>query len=314
VLDFYETVRSGPGIHKLEIGDFLFAEYTCGLGVEKVGHWAHTDYLVHVVTGRKTWHTPDGSWVANPGETWFFKKGAAIVEQHFEVDFCLLLFFIPDALVRSTVREMAGSLPASVSGTAPLKSAARVENDVALSAFFQSMHTYFSGREKPSEPLLRLKLKELIVSVLTSGKNPGLAAYFRTIGGGDAPCVSEIMEANFRFHLALDEYARLCHRSRSSFKRDFQDHYGEAPGRWLLRKRLDYSAALLRGSKRNVTEVALESGFEDVSHFSRVFKDRFGASPVAYRRAAGQPADPASQKIDLRSKARPSVFRYRAAL
>ena len=37
------------------------------------------------------------------------------------------------------------------------------------------------------------------------------------------------------------------------------------------------------GAKMNVTEVAFESGFEDVSHFSRVFKERFNVPPLAYR-------------------------------
>ncbi len=286
MLELYEAVRSNPGINKLEIGDFLFAEYTCPVGEEKLAHWAPADYLVHVISGKKIWYTLDGVWAANPGETLFFKKGASIIEQFFEVDFCLLMFFIPDSLVKTTVREIAGSLGAVPAGAAPIKSAVRVENDVALSAFFQSMRAYFSGREKPSEPLLRLKLKELIVSVLTSGRNPALAAYFRRMGESDAPPVVEIMEENFRFNLSLEEYARLCHRSLSSFKRDFQTHFQEAPGKWLLRKRLDYAAALLRNSKMNVTEIAFESGFEDVSHFSRAFKDRFDVSPIAYRKIA----------------------------
>jgi AraC-like DNA-binding protein len=275
-----------PGMNKLEIGDFLFAEYACGIGDEKLGIWAPSDYLVNVVTGKKTWYTPDGKWEATPGETLFFKKGAAIVNQHFEVDFCLLMFFIPDKLIRGTVREMAGSLGATPSKAAPIKSAARVENDLALSAFFQSMRTYFSGKEKPSEPLLRLKLKELIVSILTSGKNPALAAYLRTVGENDAPSVAEIMEENFRFNMSLEEYAALCHRSLSSFKREFQSHFTEPPGKWLLQKRLEYSAALLRNSKMNVTEIAFESGFEDVSHFSRVFKERFHVPPMAFRQQA----------------------------
>jgi AraC-like DNA-binding protein len=283
VLNLFEAVRNNPSYNKLEIGDFLFAEYTCGVTAKKLAKWTDTDYLVHVVTGAKTWHTLDGVWKANPGETLFFKKGAAIIEQHFEEDVCLLMFFIPDGFMRSTVREMAGGLSHKTSTDTPIKSALWVENDMALSAFFQSMRTYFSGREKLSEPLVRLKLKELIVSVLTSGRNAGLAAYFRAIGESDAPSVPEIMKANFRFNLSLEEYAKLCHRSLSSFKRDFQVHFQEAPGKWLLGKRLEHAAALLRNSKLNVTEIAFESGFEDVSHFSRVFKERFGVPPVAYR-------------------------------
>ncbi len=283
MLNLYEAVRTNPSYNKLAIGDFLFAEYTCGVKDDKLPFWTDTDYLMHVVTGAKTWHALDGVWRANPGETLFLKKGAAIVEQHFEREVCLLMFFIPDALVRSTVREMAGSLEVDSARVEPIKSATRVRDDTALVAFFQSMRLYFSGREKPSEPLLRLKSKELIVGILTSGNNPALAAYFRELGQRDAPSVAEIMEANFRYNLSLDEYAKLCHRSLSSFKREFEREFQEPPGRWLLRKRLDYSAALLRGSKMNVTEIAFESGFEDVSHFSRVFKERFETSPLAFR-------------------------------
>ncbi|MFO1478352.1 MAG: AraC family transcriptional regulator [Verrucomicrobiota bacterium] len=289
MLDLYEAVRSNPGVRRLEIGEFLFAEYTCGIGAERVDVWAHTDYLVNVATGRKTWHTSDGTWAAKQGDTLFFRKGAAIVDQHFDVEFCLLTFFIPDPLVRGAVREIAGSLDEIPPRIAPIQSAAWVENDVMLSAFFQSIRTYLSGGEKPSEALLRLKLKELIFSVLTGGRNPGLAAYFRRMADTGAPPVREIMESNFRFNLSLDEYARLSHRSLSSFKREFQACFGEPPGRWLLRRRLDHSAALLRGSKMSVTEIAFESGFEDVSHFSRVFKDRFGMPPVLYRQNAAVP-------------------------
>lgn len=284
MLNLYDAIRTNPGYTKFEIGDLLFARYSCGIGDERVGLWAQSDYLVHVITGKKTWHTHEKAWEATPGETLFFKKGAAIINQHFEVDFCLLTFFIPDPFIRETVRELAPSLgPSPAPGVALAESAARVENDLALSAFLQSMQLYFSGTEKPSEPLLRLKLKELIVSILTSGKNPALAAYFRKIGEGHPVSVEEIMEANFRFNLSLEEYARLCHRSLSSFKRDFQSAFQESPGKWLLRKRLDYSATLLRSSRMNVTEIAFESGFEDVSHFSRVFKERFHIPPVSYR-------------------------------
>jgi AraC family transcriptional regulator, exoenzyme S synthesis regulatory protein ExsA len=285
MLNLFEAVRANPSYNKLEIGDFLFAEYTCGITAKKLANWTDTDYLIHVVTGKKTWHTADGVCRANPGETLFVKKGATIVEQHFEADVCLLMFFIPDALMRSIVREMSGGLSPRTAA-APIESVLRVENDTSLSAFFQSMRTYFSGREKPSEPLVRLKLKELIVSVLTSGRNAGLAAYFRRLSDSDAPPVAEIMEQNFRFNLSLEEYAKLCHRSLSSFKREFQAGFQEPPGKWLLAKRLDYAAALLRNSKMNVTEIAFESGFEDVSHFSRVFKERFQVPPVAYRQEA----------------------------
>jgi len=283
MLNLYEAIRTNPNYNKLEIGDFLFAEYTCGAATKKLPNWTETDYLVHVVTGKKTWHGLDRVWKASPGDTLFFKKGATIVEQHFEEDVCLLLVFIPDGLTRSTVREVTDGLSLKAASDAVIKSAMPVENDVTLAAFFQSMRTYLCGKEKPSEPLVRHKLKELIISILTSGRNSELAAYFRKLGGSDSPSMAEIMVQNFRFNLSLEEYAKLCHRSLSSFKREFQTHFQESPGKWLSQKRLDYSASLLGSSEMNITEVAFESGFEDVSHFSRVFKERFGVPPIAFR-------------------------------
>src|SRR5215831_12642568 len=142
MLNLYESVRTNPSYSKLEIGDFLFAEYTCGVTAKKLPSFTETDYLVHVVTGKKSWHTSDGVWRANPGDTLFFKKGATIVEQHFQEDVCLLLLFIPDALLRSTVREVSDALKLKAADSAPIKTALRLENDVALTALFQSMRTY----------------------------------------------------------------------------------------------------------------------------------------------------------------------------
>lgn len=289
MLNIEEGIRSSPSFNKLEIGDLLFAEFTCPTATPKQASWTPTDYLVHVTSGRKTWHTADGVWAAKYGDTLFFRKGASIAEQFFDADFCLLMFFVPDNLIKNTVRELAATLGAPTTRTEPMKPIVRVENDVALSAFFQSMRAYFSGHEKPSEPLLRLKLKELIVSILTSGRNPVLAAYFRSFINRDAPSVPEIMEANYRFNLSLDEYAQLCHRSLSSFKRDFRNHFQATPARWLLQKRLNHAAALFRSTQLNVTEIVFESGFKDVSHFSRVFKKRFGVTPKAFRQASPTP-------------------------
>ena len=287
MLNMYEDIRSNQHFNKFEIGELLFAEYTCPIEENSVGIWAHTDYLVHVVSGKKTWHTTNGTWIAEAGQTLFFKKGAAIVEQYFEEDFCLLLFFISDNFVRESIKEVGADLKSNSMQVALQESAIRVNNDIALSVFFQSMLTYFSGAEKPSEILLRLKLKELILSILVSQSNPTLSSYFQSLVHCEELSVAEIMEANFRYNLSLENFAEMCHRSLSSFKRDFRKYFNESPGRWLLKKRLDYSAVLLRTKDINISQVAFESGFEDLSHFSKAFKDKFGVSPTTFSK---QPA------------------------
>jgi len=285
MVNMYEAVRANPSYSKLEIGDLLFAEYTCSVTAAMLPNWTETDYFVHVVSGTKTWHTTEGVWRACPGDTLFFKKGATMVEQHFEEEVCLLMLFIPDALMRSTVREASETLRLPSAGDAPIQAALRVETDLTLAAFLQSMRTYLAGAEKPPEPMVRLKFKELVVSILTSGTNSALAEHFRRIGASDSPSIAEIMEANLLYNLSLEEYARLCHRSLSSFKREFQALFQDSPGKWLLQRRLAHAAMKLRTSKGSVTDVALDCGFENVSHFNRAFKERFGIPPTAYRKS-----------------------------
>jgi AraC-like DNA-binding protein len=284
--NFYDDIRANPRFNRLEIGELLFAEYTCPLESKMFGIWTEQDYLVHVISGKKTWHTPDGSWTVETGQTLFFKKGGAVIEQHFETDFCVLIFFVPDGIIREVVSELQPEMQYDSSTEEPGKCAIPIRHDIELDVFFDSMKRYFSKSEKPSEPLLRLKLKELIVSILLSKTNSGLSCYFQDLARSDGPSLHQIMEANFRYRLSLKQFARLCHRSLSTFKRDFQKKFHESPGRWILKKRLEYAAALLRSADQmNVTEIVFESGFEDVSHFSKAFKNRFGKSPSTYRSA-----------------------------
>ncbi len=284
MLNLYENIRTEKHYNKFQIGEMLFAEYTCPIEEESVSIWTHTDYIVHVISGKKIWHTTDGSWNAEAGQTLFFKKGAAIIDQFFDAEFCLFLFFIPDNFIREILKEIGDEIISTPLLVSTQDSAIRVNNDVALSAFFQSMQIYFSAAKKPSPSLLKLKLKELILSILLSKSNPALTSYFLSLGKMTVPIISEIMEANFRYNLSLENFAELCHRSLSSFKRDFEKLYRETPGRWLLKKRLEYAAVLLRNETMNISQIIFECGFEDLSHFSKVFKEKYGISPTDFRK------------------------------
>jgi len=284
MINTYEMIRADLHFNKFAVGELLFVEYKCPIEQEVAGVWTPVDFFVHVLSGKKTWRTTDGTWTAKKGQTLFFKKGAAVLHQDFKEDFCVLVFFVSDHFVRDVVREVSGQLSGPRDGEALRQAAIIVNGDVTLSAYFQSMLAYFTGTAKPADTLLTLKLKELIVSILLGGNNPELAGYFQSLLKSDTPPLSQIMEANFCYNLGLEDFAKLSHRSLSTFKRDFQKYYKQPPGKWLLQKRLDYSAVLLKNPAVNVSQAALDSGFEDLSHFSRAFKDKFGVSPASFRK------------------------------
>jgi AraC family transcriptional regulator, exoenzyme S synthesis regulatory protein ExsA len=288
MLNALESIRSNPIAKRFEIGELLFAQFSCP-AVEPVGIWTQTDYLIHLLSGTMAWKDFTGAWSAEAGQTVYFKKGVKIVPEHSGDDICLQLFFIPDAFVRETVMELAADLPPvppvppGLEPTDARGMTIRVNNDIALSAFFHAMTIYFAADEKPPEALLKLKLKELLTSILVGQSNQPLSAYLRYIAACDAPPIEAIMEMNFCHNLSIDTFARMCHRSLSSFKREFRKLYGTSPGKWLLERRLEHSATLLQTTGMSVTEIMFECGFEELSHFSKAFKGKFGQSPSAYR-------------------------------
>jgi AraC family transcriptional regulator, exoenzyme S synthesis regulatory protein ExsA len=274
-----------PGFRKFEIGELLFASFSCPGSSEWEASWAEHDRIVHVVTGSKTLRAAAGTWDLGPGDTIFLKKGACFLRQNTEDDVCVFMYFIPDSFIRTAIREIAADLPALGAPTEPRDMAVRVQHDAGVNAFLQAMTVFFGASDSPPELLLKLKLKELIASIVVSPANASLSSYLRWLASRDAPSIPAIMEANCCHNLPLEVFAKLCGRSLSTFKREFRRQYGDSPGRWLLDRRLECSARLLTTTSMSVTEVVFECGFEQPAHFSRTFKAKFGQTPSQYREA-----------------------------
>ncbi len=95
--------------------------------------------------------------------------------------------------------------------------------------------------------------------------------------------VREHLEANFAAPLKLAELAQLGNVSVPHLAAEFKRHYGAAPIDFALGLRLEQAAYLLRDRNLRVGEVAARVGYEDIYHFSKLFKKRFGVSPRAWR-------------------------------
>ena len=282
MINFYQLVRENLSFNRFQFRDTVCLEYTCPIDAEQVGIFSSSDYLVYVLSGRKTYKTARGEWTLERGQALYLKKGAEIIHQYFDDEYCMLGFFLSDDLIRETVREVKGSLPLRPDEQPGDFTAREVTTTSYLDGYFHSMLNYFRGIDRPPDAILMLKLKELLVTLMNA--DGSLAAYFMELAAGDRPSLREIMENNFCYNLELEAYAELTHRSLSSFKRDFRQHYGESPGKWLLRRRVQHAAHLLSNTRLNITQVAFESGFEDLSHFSRAFKSIMDMNPTDYRK------------------------------
>lgn len=94
--------------------------------------------------------------------------------------------------------------------------------------------------------------------------------------------LKDFMEKHFRSDMSMSEFALATGRSLSTFKRDFKKISDLSPERWLTDRRLRAAYELLRRGHR-VADTCFDVGFKNVSHFSAIFKRKFGVTPSQVR-------------------------------
>jgi transcriptional regulator GlxA family with amidase domain len=135
--------------------------------------------------------------------------------------------------------------------------------------------------------LLKLKFRELFLTISDNPKNTELLSYFCSLlHAPQTVSLQRVMEDNYCFNLKLEEFAKLSNRSLSAYKRDFKKTFSTTPGKWLMEKRLNHAMHLLSNFNKTVADVSFETGFENPSHFSRAFRQYFGFSPVNVKQQA----------------------------
>jgi AraC-like DNA-binding protein len=278
LFNLHGIILSNPKyFRQLRCGETLISLYNCPLEKKFEDAWSKHNYIVYVMEGRKIWHTAHGSYDLRKDSCVFVRKGACIVEQFFDTAFCVVMFFLPDEFMCEVLQKKQIPLYAPGRNFDPIMP---IDNDAAVQGFFSSMLPHFDAGREPDQSLLELKFRELILTIADNPRNAGLRAYFCSLlQEPQSVSLQRIMEENFCFNLKLEQFAQLCNRSLSAFKRDFQKIFDTTPGKWLTEKRLQHAMHLLTNMDKTVSEAAFESGFENPSHFSRIFRERFGRAP-----------------------------------
>jgi len=284
MINLYETLKTFPGLSlKLTCRDLLFTQYECPQIEKKEKFFIERNLIIYVISGRRIFHKNQQSWELGQGSCMFIKKGTHISEKPVGEDWCVMAFFMPDDFLKHLIKENNNSLPmanlpeAAVDHVLPLH-----VNDISRS-FFASMLPYFTQSPSPPENLLELKFKELVLSLLTENKNRRLLSYLHQLGNETEVSMEEVMQNNYTFNLTLADYAKLTAKSIPSFQREFKRIFNDTPARWVIKKRLSLAAELLENTTLSISDITYECGFENPTHFSRIFKEKMGSSPLQFR-------------------------------
>jgi AraC-like DNA-binding protein len=95
----------------------------------------------------------------------------------------------------------------------------------------------------------------------------------------------DLIDTRYRDALDVPAIARAAHLSPAHFSREFRRTFGETPHQYLLTRRLERAAALLRNTDRTVSDICFSVGLRSLGSFITSFGRAYGMSPTAYRNA-----------------------------
>lgn len=166
---------------------------------------------------------------------------------------------------------------------APESGMGKLNSDVIIHKYIDSILFYFDNPELVNEEILILKLKEIILLLNQTKNAPAIRAILSNLFNPTSYSFREVINAHLFSNITINELAQLTNRSLSSFKREFTKIYQEAPATYIREKKLEKAAELMVSTELRTTEIAYDCGFSDVAHFSKTFKQKFGIPPSIYK-------------------------------
>jgi AraC-like DNA-binding protein len=146
-----------------------------------------------------------------------------------------------------------------------------------LKSFLASLKPYFDDKENIKTGLFKLKILELLYDL--SQANPKFLTELINIDQNETRDLLKTIEEHYLKPYSLQELAYISGRSLSSFRREFESLCHTTPAKWIQEKRLQKAKELFLNTQLTIANVCYEVGYENVSHFSRLFKSHFGYSP-----------------------------------
>jgi AraC-like DNA-binding protein len=232
--------------------------------------------LIHIYSGSLLVKDHNGTYVIQEGETALFYRNmlATFIKQPgSDLPFKSVAIGFSQQFLQSFY---AGKT--MVRKNKPIWELHRFKEHPLLKSLFDSILPYYDDQmiDLPLE-LISLKVNEALTIVHTiDPKADSILGNFTIPGKLD---IVDFMQKNYAFNIPLERFAYLSGRSLATFKRDFQKAFNMSPQKWLLEMRLKQAHFLITEKHEKPSDVYLEVGFENYSHFSRSFKRKFGNAP-----------------------------------
>lgn len=164
------------------------------------------------------------------------------------------------------------------------KETCHLNNNPNIDYLIQRLMSTFINNIKAKDALLDIMIKELIVRLLqTKAKMTLLSETSSLFDNNRMAFIIKYIRRNFKENLSVDDLAKKACMSSSNFYKKFKNTFGETPTDYLNNERIKFAKKLIRTTNKKMVDVALQSGFNSASYFTRIFKKNEGITPQKYR-------------------------------
>ncbi|WP_218858976.1 helix-turn-helix domain-containing protein [Mucilaginibacter sp. E4BP6] len=252
--------------------------YSCFSNINKEGERLIRDHVLSIIlTGSQIVYLGDKTYEFNAGDIRFFRKNQLSK---------FIKLSLPDGEFKSLTVQMDKETlqQFSINHKLYMDSSYKGENllllrpNELLNKYFDSLSPYIDGAGCSNDMLTELKVNEAIMILLQT--NPELKNLLFDFSDPGKIDLETFMNRNYKFNANISQFAYLSGRSLASFKRDFERIFNSSPNRWIQKQRLKDAYVLIKEKGHKVSDVYMDVGFNDLSHFSFAFKKEYGTAPT----------------------------------
>lgn len=261
-----------PSLSKIE--NISFCNYVQKEPQIKNEVYIRNNILIFVRRGTKVLHLEDETLKVDKDSVLFLRSGNYIMTEVLEEFYEAILFLYEDELLLDFIKKY--DIKFEKRDLEELN-IFKIDNSDELTSLIDTTSKYFLNDTKNKEELIKLKLEEAFLNILNSSSKDKFMNLLASIYKSNYFKIE--VEKAFSYQDNILDLAYKMNLAEATFREKFKESFKTTPKKWQTTKRLEKAKVLLETTDKNVSEVCLETGFDNLSWFIQSFKKYYNQTP-----------------------------------
>ena len=228
--------------------------------------------LIFVLKGTKVLHLDSEDKKIKAGDIVFLRSGNYLMTEILDDYYEGIIFFYSNKILSDFITKYQVSILSNIAQDSKIFS---ITSSTNLRNGILSILPYFNSKDENAE-IITLKFEEIFLNILNS--NNMFRAFLSTVSNAD-DIFKFTVQREFEHFESIKDMAKYFKMTELSFREKFKSVFNTTPKKWIQSKKLLKAKLLLEKTDMNVSEVSIETGFDNISWFTQSFKKEFGFTP-----------------------------------